>query len=376
MPVHVVAYGGTPFGKRPESLPELCEAAGRGALELAGRKTIDLLVVGSMTAGSLGGTENLVSQVAERLQLDNASGFRVEAASATGAAAFHAAVGLVQSMEYRRALVVAGEKMTHRSTAETTDVLARSLSPSEQAVGATMPALAALVTQMYVDRFRPDPQAFDEVTVQARSASVKNPNAQFRSAVTHADVQSSRYISTPLRLLHCAAISDGAAAVVVERGSGVATVRGLGQALDAPALADRTQLASFAATRRAAARAFGVAHTTVSQVGLFEIHDAFAPFALINLEDVGGCPAGEAASWFLEGRTRPDGATPVNPSGGLLGRGHPVGVSGLVQIVEAVRQLRGEAGSMSLSRRPHLALAQSIGGLAAHNFVTLIGGGV
>lgn len=371
--VHLPAAIPGRVGRRPEGLVDLLVEVGTGALEAIGRKPVDLLVVGTMCAGSLGAVESIVPACAERLGLDPALGWRVEAASASGAAAFQVAVSEVAAGRAERALVVAGEKMTAWPTAEVTRILARALHPTEQAVGATLPALASLVAQRYVERFDADPASFDAVTVQARRSAQGNPNAQFPTPVSREEVARSRVVADPLRLLHCAAISDGAAAVVVERGEGPASVLGIGQGFDAFALVDRTELASFRATRLAAQRAYEMARITRKEVDFAELHDAFAPFALINLEDVGICGAGEAGRWFLDGATAPDGKFPVNPSGGILGRGHPVGGSGLLAIVEVARQLRGEAGPLSLPDRPTVGLAQSIGGLASHNFVSLLG---
>jgi acetyl-CoA acetyltransferase len=360
-------------GRRPEGLVDLLAEVGREALESVGRKPVDLLVVGTMSGGSLAGVESVVPAVAERLGLDPAEGFRVEAASATGAAAFHAAARFVASGRADRALVLAGEKMTGLPTEEVTRALARALHPSEQACGATMPALAALVAQRYLARHPDALEAFDAVTVQARHAARGNPNAQFPTPVSREEVSASRLVASPLRLLHCAAISDGAAAVVIERGGGPAAVLGLGQGFDMLSVVDRLEWTSFRATRLAAQRAYEMARLTRKEVDFAEVHDAFAPFALIDLEDLGVCGAGEAGRWFSEGWTSPDGRFPVNPSGGILGRGHPVGGTGLLALAEVARQLRGESGPLALPRRPRVGLAQSIGGLASHNFVTLLG---
>ncbi|MGI0132197.1 MAG: thiolase family protein [Thermoplasmata archaeon] len=373
MSAHITSTGIVRFGRRPEGLVDLLEAAGRIALEGVGRKPIDLLVVGNMAGGVLGEVENLAPRLADRLGLDSASAYRVEAASASGAAAAHVAIASILAGPSRRALVLAGEKMTDRPTADVAKVLARTLAPSEIAAGATMPALASLVTQAYLTRHDLAPTALTPVTVQARENSTRNPNAQFTTPVRPDEVESSRPVALPLRLLHCAAISDGAAAVVVERGRGAATALGLGQGIDNLMLVDRADWTSFRATRTAAQRAYEMARMTRKDVAFAELHDAFAPFACIDLEDIGICGPGEGPGWFDRGLTLPDGRFPVNPSGGCLGRGHPVGASGLVQIAEVARQLRGEAGPLQLPRRPRAGLAQSIGGLASHNFVTILG---
>jgi acetyl-CoA C-acetyltransferase len=368
----VVATGYARFGRRSESLVELAAGAVGEALAALGRKPVDLLVVGNMLAGAVNRTENLVSQVANRTGLETAAGLRVEAASASGAAAFHAATLAVESGRYERALVVAVEKMTDRPTPEVAAALARSLHPFEQAVGATLPALAALVTQRYVERYRVEEEVFDLVSVHARAAAARNPNAQFQSPVSREEVRSSRNVATPLRLLHCSSVSDGAVAAVIERGEGAAGVLGLGQAFEALAVVDRADLTTFGASRSAADRAFTTADLSRRDVGVVEAHDAFAPFLLVDLEDLGFAPPGGAGAWFTD--RPPAGAPSVNPSGGLLGRGHPVGASGLAGVVEVARQLTGEAGAVQVEPRPRAGLAHSIGGLGSHNFVTLLGG--
>jgi acetyl-CoA C-acetyltransferase len=369
---HVTGTGVATFGKRPDGLVDILVEAASEALSAVGRKAIDLIVVGTMLSSAVAEEENVVAQVSDRLGLETAAGLRVEAASATGAATFHAGVMAVRSGAAGRVLTIAGEKMTGPPTAEIARVLSRSLAPSEQAVGASMPGLAALVARLYLNQFGVGASAFDHVAQQARNAAALNPKAQFRTPVTLDEVVTSRPIALPLRLLHCSAVTDGAAAAIVERGAGEIEVAGFGQGLDHQMLVDRVDLTSFLATRTAAQRAFEMAKITRKEIDFAELHDAFAPFALIDLEDIGMCGAGEAASWFSDGRTGPEGRFPVNASGGLLGRGHPVGASGLVQIVEVARQLRKEAGPFQLAKDVKMGLAQSIGGLGSHNFVTIL----
>ncbi|HZY71247.1 MAG TPA: hypothetical protein VFF67_09770 [Thermoplasmata archaeon] len=372
-PTQVVGAAVGAFGRRSEGLVDLLAEVGSRALEEVGRRPVDLLVVGNMAGSVLGGVENVAPKVAARLGLEGTAALRVDGASASGAAAFHAAVWAVASGQHDRALVVAGEKMTGLPNAEVGAILSHSLAAEEQSVGATMLALAALVAECYRTRHGADPAAFDAVSVAARTAAAQNPNAQFRTPVTAEEVRQSRPVASPLRLLHASAISDGAAAVVIERGEGAATVAGLGQAVDTVSVADRIEATTFRATRLAAQRAYGQARWTRKDLDFAELHDAFAPFALIDLEDIGACGSGEAGRWFLDGWTRPDGRFPVNPSGGILGRGHPVGASGLAQIAEVVRQLSGTAGPLAIAGPARRALTQSIGGLGAHVFVTLLG---
>lgn len=374
MTAHVASVGMGRFGKRPEGLIDLAAEAAGLALEGVGRKPIDLLVVGSMFAQGPHGREALLPRLAGRLGLESASGFRVDSSSGTGGMAFHTAALALETGRFERALVVAVEKMTDRTTAEITRDLAASLHMSEVAAGATMPGLAAIVTERYLQRYGLSTDVCDLATVHARAMAVTNPNAHFQKAVTPAEVAASRAVALPLRLLHCSAISDGATALVLERGTGPATVLGLGQGFDALRLVDREELTSFAATRVAARRAYESAHLTRKELDVVEVHDAFSPFALIHIEDLGICGPGEAPGWFEKGWVGRDGRVPVNPSGGVVGRGHPVAASGLAEIGEVALQLRGEAGRHAISKRPKIGLAHAMSGIASHNFVTILGG--
>lgn len=375
MTVRIASVGVGRFGKRSEGLIELGAEAASIALDGVGRKPIDLLVAGSMLSHGLGGPEPLLPRLAERLSLEGAAGLRVESTSGTGAMAFHAAVAALTAGPYERALVIAAEKMTDRTTPEVTGELAAALHPSESSAGATMPALAALVAQRYVERHAVDLADLSLPSVHARTMAVANPNAMFRTPVTLSEANVSRPVASPLRLLHCSAIADGAAAVVLERGDGPVQVLGLGQGFEAMRVVDRPDLSTFAATRTAAKRAYEAAGLTRKEIQIVEVHDAFAPFAPIHLEDLGFCGPGEGFDWYRNGWVGLDGRLPVNPSGGLLGRGHPIAATGLAGIVEIASQLAGDAGPRSPGRRPRVGLAHAVSGLAAHNFVTILGGG-
>jgi acetyl-CoA acetyltransferase len=183
-------------------------------------------------------------------------------------------------------------------------------------------------------------------------------------------VLGSRMVADPLRLYHCCPISDGAAAVVLTAERASVRVAGIGQGTDALALRHREILTSFRATQAAAAAAFAMAGFGPERVDVAEIHDAFAPFELISLEDTGLFSPGKAAAATLDGETALEGRLPVNPSGGLKARGHPLAATGLAQIVECVWQLTGRVPRRQVPC--NVALAQSIGGPGTNNFVTLL----
>ncbi len=376
MPAYLTSWGLTPFGRRPEGLVELLRHAAAEAVERAPRSSRpEAVVVGTMTGGSLGRTEGIVPRLLNALGSTQLPGWRCEAASATGAAAFQMGRELVDGGRYRNVLVVAGEKMTDRPIGEVTTDLARSLSEHEFRQGATMPSMAALVSQEYCRHFGLPWERIGTVTVRNRARAALNPLAHLRSPVTLEEVNASRPVSSPLRLLHVSPVSDGAAAVLLTREPAPVRVVGVGQASDVVEVLARTPGPGFQATREAARRAYAEARITPEQVGVAEVHDAFAPFQLMDVEDLGFCPPGQGLAWTEAGQGDVDGRCPVNPSGGLLGRGHPVGASGLAQIVEIARQIVDAAGPYQIPGRPRIGLAQSVGGLGSQNFVTVLSQG-
>jgi acetyl-CoA C-acetyltransferase len=383
--LYISGVGMTPFGRSARSLINLTTGAGRDALVDAGVDQVDAVYVGMMNPEAFTGEGNLAVIVADALGLEGVPAVRIETASSTGATAFHQACLAIASGQARRVLVVAGEKMTHLPTARTTAILAEVIDHYERGCGATMPALAALLTRCYMARHGLDPAEMERVlaavAVKNHANGALNPRAQFRKAITEADYRAARWVATPLRLYDCAPITDGAVAVVLTdepipsaegKARPVVQVAGLGQATDTIAVRYRRSLAAFESTRLAAARAYAMAGVGPTEIDFAEIHDAFTPFEVIGMEDLGFAADGRAGRLVLEGVTRLDGRLPVNSSGGLKARGHPVGASGLAQVVEAVWQLRGEAGPGRQLSSPGLALVQSIGGLANNNLVTII----
>src|SRR5262245_30251390 len=235
-----------------------------------------------------------------------------------------------------------------------------------------MPALAGLITRAVMHRHGVTLREISQVAVKNHANAATNPLAHFRERVTLEAVMESRVVADPLRLYHCCPISDGAAAVVLTRHRAAVRIAGVGQGADSIAVRYRSDLTSFSATRAAALAAYGMAGFGPERVDVAEIHDAFSPFELISLEDTGLIPAGKAGRATLDGETALDGRLPINPSGGLKARGHPLAATGIAQIAELTWQLRGQAVGRQVQAR--VGLAQSIGGLATNNFVILLEG--
>ena len=372
-PVYLAGVGMTKFGKDPRSLVEiLCQAA-QQALKETHVQSVDALYIGAMNPEEFTGDSNIASQVAEELGLTGIPALRIETASSAGAAALMSGFQAIASGYYHQILVLAGEKMTHLSTSATTRILAEVIDKQERQCGATMPALAAMIAERYRQKFRLSQSRLESmlcaVAQKNHGNGSRNPMAQFQTALTRETYLASRFVATPLRLYDCAPITDGAAAVILTAQPTDVRLSGIGQGTGPLSLRERDVFTSFPATRVAAARAFHMAGVAPRHIDFAEIHDAFTPFEIITTEDLGFFSAGKGGDAVLEGKTAFDGPLPINPSGGLKARGHPVGASGLAQVVEVTKRLRGEAAN---GRHFARGLTQSIGGLGTNNFVTIL----
>lgn len=371
MDVWVAGAGMTRIGRRTESLQDLMAEAAMTALESAGLESPDAIVVAAMNPEEFVGEGNFASNVTSHMGFGDIPAVRVETATSSGAAAFYTGFVEIAAGQRRSVLVVGGEKMTHLPTPKVSELIGRSMDPYERAYGATMPALAGLVARAMIARHGTALlREMSQVSVKNHANGARNPLAHFREPVTLEQVMQSRMVADPLRLLHCCPISDGAAAVVLTAERARVRVAGVGQGADTLAVRHRRELISFRATQTAAHAAFAMAGFGPERVDFAELHDAFAPFELIALEDIGLVPPGKAGRATLDGETALDGRLPINPSGGLKARGHPLAATGLAQIVECVWQLTGLAEGRQISGR--VALAHSIGGLATNNWVTLL----
>jgi acetyl-CoA C-acetyltransferase len=368
--VWITGTGLTRIGRRAESLPALMAEAAHAALAEAGLERPDALVVGVMNPEEFVGDGNFASHVATYLGLADVPAIRIETATSSGAAALYTGFAEVAAGLARHVLVVGGEKMTHLATPRVSELIGRSIDPYERSYGTTMPALAGLITRAMMARHAVSERELAQVAVKNHANAARNPYAHFREPVTVEQVQNSRIVADPLRLLHCCPISDGAAAVVLTAKRGPVRIAGIGQGTDTLAVRHRDELTHFKATRIAARAAFAMAGFGPARVDFAEVHDAFASFELIALEDLGLVPPGKAGRATLDGETALDGRLPINPSGGLKARGHPLAATGLAQIVECVWQLTGRAQGRLVPGR--IALAHSIGGLATNNWVTLL----
>ncbi|MBW2120353.1 MAG: thiolase family protein [Deltaproteobacteria bacterium] len=374
--VYVAGAGLSAFKKSTLSIEELMAEAGKKALEFARHHPIDSIYIGAMNVEEFVGEANFATLLAEYLGLSGIGSSRVETACSTGAAVFESAFYAVASGYMKTVLVVAGEKMSHAPKMRRARILREVIDREERRYGATMPALAAMITRRYQKESGLSDKSLQRVlsrVVEKNSANgILNPYARAKRRITEDIYEKSRFISTPLRLYDCSPNADGAAAVVLTCEKTPIRVSGIGHATDTLALRHRASLTSFSSTRASALKAYAMAQLNPGDIQFAEVHDAFSIFEIIGTEDLGFFEPGRGWRAVEDGVTALDGGLPVNPSGGLLARGHPAGASGLAQIVEIVLMMLGEVDEKRQVKRTEVGLAQSAGALANNNVVTIL----
>jgi acetyl-CoA acetyltransferase len=264
-------------------------------------------------------------------------------------------------------LLVGGEKMTHRDTAVSSDIIASLTHPAEYRHGVTLPSFAGLAARAYLDRTGATRESLAAVAVKNHANGAKNPDAQFRTEVDRETVLSSPVVADPLRLYDYCPVTDGAAALLFcpasvarEYTDQFVRVAGVAGATDTHIVHDRPDITELRAVAESGRRAFDQAGWEPDDVDVAELHDMATVLEPLQLEGLGFADAGEGWRHALDGRTALDGALPVNPSGGLKARGHPLGATGVAQAAEIYWQLRGEAGERQVGA--DRGLACNVGG--------------
>ena len=370
--VVIAGVGSTRFGKFPERrLRDLVAEAVGAALTDAGLtpEAIETVYFGNAASGLLTGQEMIRGQV--EMQLTGISGvpvFNIENACASSSSALHLAWQAVASGSREVVLAVGAEKMTgipkeavFRALNGALDVEGVDLSEDSDSRSPFMDVYADM-TRRYQEHSPATSDDFAEVAAKNHRNGMLNPIAQYGQELSVAQVLASRHISGPLTLYMCSGIGDGAVAVVVC--SAAAVGRTSARPVDIRAsvvLSGLPGAREGGAVARAARQAYDAASIGPDDVDIVEVHDAVAPAELMAYEELGLAPLGEGSALLRSGATRIQGKIPVNPSGGLLARGHPIGATGLGQIYELVTQLRGEAGERQVSGA-RIGLAQNGGG--------------
>jgi acetyl-CoA C-acetyltransferase len=375
----VMGIGKTKFGPTQKSTLHLAHEAIIAALDDAGigPDELDAIVVANFLGGPNEGQLHLNSVVAGLFPDLHIPAWRVESACASGGVAVHNAVALMGT--YPRILVVGVERMSDVGGLQLTRNIAMAGDRLlDQTVGLTFPASYALVAQAHMTEHGTTLGDLDLVSLKNHANARLNPLAHFsHKTVTLTEIEAGPTIASPLRLYDCCPVSDGAAAVVLSSTPGSSSrdiaITGSAVAVDAISLAQRRTLTGFPAAAEAARKAYAQAGITPADVDLVEVHDCFTIAEIVAMSDLGLASPAEALRMIRNGETYPEGALPVNASGGLKAGGHAIGATGVGQICELVKQLRGEASSRQVLRARR-AVAHNVGGVGGSCAVHVLEG--
>lgn len=381
-PVAIIGIGKTAFGAFPDQdLRSLAVAAGQKALQSAhlDASAIEAFYLGNFAGPSFVGQSHLAPYVAGSMGITGVPCTRVEAACASSGSAFFHAVSAVGAGLYDLVLVTGVEKMTSQETPRVAEILAMAGECcTEGRAGATFPALFAMIANRHMHQYGTTREHLAAVAVKNHSNGAKNPDAHMRKVITMEQALNGKPIASPLTVYDCSLVSDGAASVVIcplerahEFTDKPVRILGIAQTSDYVALDRKEDITTFAAVQKAGNRAYSMAGVGPQDIQLAEVHDCFTIAEIVAIEDLGFAKKGSGGFYTAEGRTALDGDRPVNTSGGLKAKGHPVGATGVAQICDLTMQIRGDAGERQVARH-EIGLSQNLGGSGASCVVTIL----
>ena len=384
--VAVIGVGLTKFGELwDKSFRDLIAEAGSKAILDAGigGKDIDAMYIGSMSSGRFVGQEHVGALVAD------ASGFshihipstRVEGACASGGLAVRQGYQSILSGTNDVVIIGGIEKMNDVGGSSATETLATAADQEWEAFfGATFPALYAMIAKRHMHEYGTTKEDLAKVAVKNHANGAKNPYAQFQREITLDKAMNATPVAEPLGLLDCSPVTDGSAAIVLcsldkakEFTDKPVKIIGSGQGSDTLSLHGRRDICTLDATVHAAKMAYKQANIKPTDIDLAEVHDCFTIAEICAIEDLGFVKKGKGGKAVENKITTIDGSLPVNTSGGLKSKGHPVGATGVAQIVEIVNQLRGDAGKRQV-KNANIGLTHNVGGSGATCVVNILEG--
>lgn len=376
--VSAIGIGATPVDEHWNfSLRELAGMAALQALEDAQLNRVDAIIIGNMMSGTANKQQHLGAYLADWIGMPMTEGFRVEAACSSGASAFRSGLMMVASSDVQSVLVIGVEKMTDVPSDEISAELATAADADwEVDQGVSFVGLNALIMQRYMYEYGWQKEDFANFPINAHANGVNNPNARFRYPITKEAYLRAPMVAPPISIMDASPVGDGAAAVVLVAEdfrenymqSRAVQVIGSAAATDAIAVHDRKAPLWLTAVEKTAREVYSQAGITPEEVDFFEAHDAFSIMAALSLEACGFAEPGAGVRAALDERIFLKGDIPIATMGGLKARGHPVGATGMYQIIEAIQQLRGEAGENQVEGA-RIGMTQNIGG-SGSNIIT------
>ena len=380
--VAIVGASMTQFGQRDGWIRELLAEAGQDCLANGGIDGDDLehLYVSNMASGEFEGQTGIANAVAHDLDALPAYTARIDQTSSSGGAGIYSAWQSVASGASDLTLLIGGEKMTHRSTAEATDVIASLTHPAEYKHGVTLPSFAGLTARRYLHQYDAPRESLAKVAVKNHKNGVDNPHAQFQKEVDLETVMESPIVADPLRLYDFCPITDGSAALLMcpesvasEYTDEYAVISGIGGATDTHVVHERDDPTVMGGVVDSSAIAYEQAGLGPDDIDVAELHDMFTILEFLQSEGLGFFEQGEGWKAVEAGVTDRDGELPINTSGGLKSKGHPLGASGVAQVYEIYKQLTGTAGPRQVAA--DTGLACNVGGFGNCVITTIMEAG-
>ena len=371
--VCVLGAGSTKYGKLDDSISDITLQASVGAIESAGIESKDIKAgYISNVFGVADKQVHLGPVVMSNLGISDRPSLSIESACGSGSVSFREAYANVAAGFYDVVLVTGVEKVTHTGTEWTTTYFSYcSDFFYEGQAGASFPGLFASMARAYIHEFKATEEDFAQVAVKNHDNGLLNPKAHLRKKITIDDVMNSAVVASPLKLYDCCPFSDGASAVILcnekfakDHGADYIEVLGSGRGGSPAALQGREHLTTIPSTRIAADAAFKMAGITPKDIDFAEVHDCFTIAEVVDTEDLGFFENGKGVEAVREGQTKLNGEISINPSGGLKSKGHPIGATGVGQVVEVFDQLTGKAGERTV-KNAKIGLTQNFGATGA-----------
>lgn len=378
--VAIVSVGMTKFGKHDgKGLTDLMAEAALEALQVLDKPNdIDALVGATMSPELYENNVGPINKLAGALSLKGKTVLRVENTSGSGGAALFVGYLAVASGHANKVLVVGGEKMTNRTTDENAQIIANLLHDYEKKLGVTLPSFAALLARWYFKKFSPPKEALAQVAVKNHYHGSLNPKAHIQKRITLEEYFNSKVVAEPLRVYDYTPISDGAAAALLmplddalSYTSKPVILSSVVGATDTFFVHERSELDIMEGVSLATRKALNAAGLNVSDIDIVELHDMATILEIVELENMGFFRRGEGWRGAIEGTTWYTGDLPVNTSGGLKAKGHPIGATGVAHAYEIFVQLRGEAGERQAKRKPSRGVSMSMGGFGQNAYTVV-----
>ena len=371
--VCVLGAGSTKYGKLNESIIEIALNASKDAIESAGIIPKDIQA--GYISNVFGVTDKQVHMapvIMSNLGIPYVPGLTIESACGSGSVMFREAYANIAAGFYDCVLALGVEKITHTGTSLSTTLFSYcSDFFYEGGNGASFPGLFASIARVYMTTHKANEEDLAYVAVKNHENGILNPKAHVRKKITIDDVMKSPVVASPLKLYDCCPFSDGASAIILcneefakKSGRPYIEVIGSGRGASPAAVQSREDITTIPSTISAAKQAYKMAGITPKDIDFAEVHDCFTIAEIIDIEDLGFFPKGTAARAVTEGATRRNGEIPINPSGGLKSKGHPIGATGVGQVVEVFEQFTGKAGERTI-KNAETALTHNFGATGA-----------